>query len=156
MTSCLCGIQLNYSQCCEPFIDGKLNPTTPETLMRSRYVAYALGKEHYLIQSWHPSTRPSAIDLSSKNQEKWLRLDIKNTVFTLGVKEGWVHFIAYFKFQEQLYALEETSRFLLENNLWYYVDGQHHTRPIKKGRNELCICLSGKKYKRCCGSFNKK
>jgi uncharacterized protein YecA (UPF0149 family) len=26
-------------------------------------------------------------------------------------------------------------------------------RGVKIGRNELCICESGKKYKKCCGSY---
>ncbi|MCF1613211.1 SEC-C domain-containing protein, partial [Serratia marcescens] len=30
---------------------------------------------------------------------------------------------------------------------WYYIDG---TKP-QPGRNAMCPCGSGKKYKKCCG-----
>jgi SEC-C motif-containing protein len=31
--------------------------------MRSRYSAFALGEAAYLLSTWHPSTRPRALDL---------------------------------------------------------------------------------------------
>ena len=29
--------------------------------MRSRYTAYTLGNEDYLLSTWHPSTRPESV-----------------------------------------------------------------------------------------------
>ena len=34
-----------------------------EALMRSRYTAYVLKLEDYLLATWHPSTRPQQLDL---------------------------------------------------------------------------------------------
>ncbi|MCU1417842.1 MAG: hypothetical protein JWP32_2016, partial [Schumannella sp.] len=31
--------------------------------MRSRFSAYALGLDAYVLSSWHPSTRPADLDL---------------------------------------------------------------------------------------------
>ncbi|EOX3103618.1 SEC-C metal-binding domain-containing protein, partial [Vibrio cholerae] len=47
-------------------------------------------------------------------------------------------------------CLEERSRFLKENNCWFYIDGEFPA-AIKQGRNDPCACGSGKKYKKCCG-----
>jgi len=30
--------------------------------MRSRYTAYVLGDETYLLKTWHPRTRPASLD----------------------------------------------------------------------------------------------
>ena len=34
---------------------------------------------------------------------------------------------------------------------WLYLDGEADWRTIELGRNDICLCGSGKKYKRCCG-----
>ncbi|WP_411751462.1 SEC-C metal-binding domain-containing protein, partial [Serratia sp. (in: enterobacteria)] len=44
-------------------------------------------------------------------------------------------------------AMHERSRFLRLEQRWYYIDG---TKP-QPGRNAICPCGSGKKYKKCCG-----
>jgi SEC-C motif domain protein len=46
-------------------------------LMRSRYSAYVLKLSDYLLATWHPSTRPSELDLSD-DDSKWLGLEIKH------------------------------------------------------------------------------
>ena len=42
--------------------------------MRSRYAAYVLEHEGYLLETWHPETRPTALDLSAG--QKWLGLKV--------------------------------------------------------------------------------
>ncbi|QSA19995.1 SEC-C domain-containing protein, partial [Vibrio furnissii] len=56
--------------------------------------------------------------------------------------------------QQQELCLEERSRFLRENGLWYYIDGEFPQQSVslKVGRNEPCPCGSGKKSKKCCSS----
>ncbi len=34
---------------------------------------------------------------------------------------------------------------------WLYFDGNADWRDVSLGRNDVCLCGSGKKYKRCCG-----
>ena len=40
--------------------------------MRSRYSAYVLGNEAYLLATWHPDTRPAVLDLADDAPVKWL------------------------------------------------------------------------------------
>ena len=47
--------------------------------MRSRYSAYVLQLEHYLLATWHPDTRPTSLDLAD-DTTKWLGLEIKRHV----------------------------------------------------------------------------
>ena len=48
-------------------------------------------------------------------------------------------------------VLEERSRFVRENDHWFYLDGEHSVTPLKPGRNDPCLCGSGRKFKKCCG-----
>ena len=87
--------------------------------MRSRFSAFALGDADYLLRSWHPSTRPAALDLD--DGLRWYRLDIESTErggpFD---REGVVAFTAYYKGAERG-SLRETSRFVKDGRDWYYV-----------------------------------
>ena len=62
---CSCGSGRAYAECCGRYLDGGEPPATAEQLMRSRYTAYALAREDYLLATWHASTRPSALALDS-------------------------------------------------------------------------------------------
>ena len=65
---------------------------------------------------------------------------------------GYVEFIASYVEGNALCKLHERSRFIFENQQWFYLDGDltpHQSKNI--GRNENCPCLSGKKFKRCHG-----
>jgi SEC-C motif-containing protein len=147
---CPCGSGRVYGDCCGPFHRGAALPATPEQLMRSRYSAYVLFDEEYLRQSWHPSTRPSALGLSSGVE--WLGLKIVDAPMPQG-SEGWVEFSARFSQDGRVGLMQERSRFLHEAGRWFYVDGQLHAsaKPAKIGRNDPCPCGSGRKYKQCCG-----
>ena len=48
--------------------------------MRSRYSAYALGLEPYLLATWYASTRPAALDIDAAT--KWLELSVKRWLET--------------------------------------------------------------------------
>lgn len=144
-TLCPCCSNLDYSECCQPLHQGQA-VTSAEALMRSRFSAFALGNSEYLLNSWHPSTRPASLELD-KN-EQWLMLNI------LATGTDWVHFTATFREQaasKEFLVLEEKSQFVQENGHWLYVDGEHQVSTLKVGRNDDCPCASGKKFKKCCG-----
>ncbi len=42
MTSCPCGSEREYQDCCGRYIDAREKAPTAESLMRSRYAAYTL------------------------------------------------------------------------------------------------------------------
>ena len=132
----------SYQQCCEPFHQGEA-PATAEQLMRSRFSAYVLGLSQYVRDTWHPSTRPNGLDLSP--DANWLKLDI------VKAHDIQVHFRAFFKDDNEFAVLEEISNFVLENDHWFYVSGTTDTYTIELGRNDVCLCGSGKKFKKCCG-----
>lgn len=90
--------------------------------MRSRYVAYALGLEPYLLSTWHPSTRPVDLQLD-KDPPRWLGLTIKRHELQ-GDDLATVEFIARYKINGRAYRLHETSRFAREDGRWFYVDGE--------------------------------
>ena len=48
--------------------------------MRSRYSAYVLGLESYLLTTWHPSTRPAALNLAEDAGTRWLGLEVLSLI----------------------------------------------------------------------------
>ncbi len=117
--------------------------------MRSRYSAYVLQRADYLLQTWHPSTRPASLDLAAENVV-WLKLEIIETKQgSAKDDEGLVEFVAH----SQGGQLHERSRFRKESSYWYYLDGAllPPVATVKPGRNDPCPCGSGKKFKKCCG-----
>ena len=91
--------------------------------MRSRYSAYVLGLEPYLLATWHASTRPTALDLDKETSPRWLGLDIKCHQAT-GPDSAVVEFVARYKTGGRAHRLHEVSRFVREDGQWYYVDGE--------------------------------
>ena len=90
--------------------------------MRSRYCAYVRGLEAYLLETWHPSTRPK--DLPAFDARlRWLGLAVKRHGAT-GEDEAEVEFIARSKLDGRAHRLHEISRFAQEDGRWYYVDGK--------------------------------
>ena len=89
--------------------------------MRSRYSAYVLKLEAYLLATWHPSTRPAALDLTHDNTQ-WLGLRVmRHTPLTADTAQ--VEFIARYKLAGRAQRLHETSTFVREHGRWLYVDG---------------------------------
>ncbi len=60
-TDCPCGSERAYAACCGPWHAGAPAPTA-EALMRSRYTAFVMELEPYLLATWHPGTRPPSLD----------------------------------------------------------------------------------------------
>lgn len=122
MSGCYCGNNVSFQNCCEPYIRGIKNAPTAETLMRSRYSAFATGAADYLVNTTHISKRrfhnkKDILDWSQAN--KWLKLEV------LASTENTVTFKAYY-LDENLKAQVhyEHSTFKLENEKWFYVDGE--------------------------------
>ena len=118
---CPCGSGETFGACCGPLLDGAPAPTA-ERLMRSRFTAFAVGDGSYLLSSWHPSTRPDAIDLD--DGLRWRRLDILDRAgggpFD---REGVIEFEAFWRQGDERGSLHERSRFVREDRRWFYLDG---------------------------------
>ena len=91
--------------------------------MRSRYSAYVLGREDYLLASWHASTRPPSMNLDAEAQTKWLGLDVKrHEPDATHPDKAIVEFVARFKLGGgRAERLHEVSRFIREEGRWFYL-----------------------------------
>ena len=90
--------------------------------MRSRYSAYALKLEAYLMDTWHASTRPAALNLAA-DTAKWLGLEVRKHIPESG-NSATVEFVARCRIAGRAHRLHEISRFVREDGRWYYVDGE--------------------------------
>ena len=116
---CPCGAA-DYAACCGRYHGGASAPDA-ESLMRSRYSAYMLGLEAYLLATWHHTTRPAALDLAADNA-KWLGLEVKKHT-PESADRATVEFVASYKISGRAHRLHEISRFTREEGKWFYVDG---------------------------------
>ncbi|SDP70199.1 SEC-C motif-containing protein [Arthrobacter sp. ok909] len=117
---CLSGEQ--YADCCGRFHRGDAEAPTAEQLMRSRYSAFVVRDEEYLLRTWHPTTRPAELGLDAGMQ--WRRLDILSTSRGGPLdSEGAVEFAAHYRHDGERGVQRETSRFVREGRRWYYLDG---------------------------------
>ncbi len=89
--------------------------------MRSRYTAYVLQRNDYLMKTWHPETRPINLNLIT-DQSKWLGLTVKRSEQT-APDQAIVEFIARYKVNGKAQRLHEISRFKCIDKQWYYLDG---------------------------------
>ena len=120
--TCPCGHARPYWRCCQPLHDG-MPASDAEALMRSRYSAYVLGLEAYLVATWHASTRPAALNLAAQRATRWLGLEVKRHV-AHDAEHATVEFVARSRVGGgSAQRLHEISRFVREDGRWYYVDG---------------------------------
>jgi SEC-C motif domain protein len=119
---CPCGTALPLADCSARLHDGTATVATAEQLMRSRYTAFVLGNAGYLLDTWHPTTRPTTLDLDDR--VRWTGLEILATTGgTLLATEGTVEFRASNVHEGRPGAQHENSRFLRDGGRWRYVDG---------------------------------
>ncbi len=92
--------------------------------MRSRYSAYVLAREDYLLATWHTSTRPTALGLATQQPAPtWLGLSVKRHQ-CVG-DQATVEFVARLRHGGgRAQRLHEVSRFVREQGRWYYLDGE--------------------------------
>jgi SEC-C motif-containing protein len=121
--ACPCGSTLAHTQCCGRYHAGALHLQAPDAaaLMRSRYSAFVLGLADYLLATWHPSTRPGAIDPDLPGLT-WLGLEVRQHT-QQDANHATVEFVARSKLGGRAQRLHERSRFVREAGRWFYVDG---------------------------------
>lgn len=119
---CPCGRRQAYAACC-----GVLHRGAPasdaEALMRSRYSAYVLGLESYLLATWHASTRPERLDSDTVARVTWLGLEVRRQI-CIDAHSAEVEFIARCRVGGgRATRMHELSRFVREQGRWFYLDG---------------------------------
>ncbi|MGK4585618.1 YchJ family protein [Kitasatospora sp. HPMI-4] len=119
---CPCGLPSSYGECCGRLHRGEAAAVTAEALMRSRFSAFAVRDEAYLLRSWHPDTRPERLDLDARL--RWVRLEILSASDGGPFhSEGAVRFRAHYAEGRQEGVMEELSRFVRVDGAWVYLDG---------------------------------
>jgi SEC-C motif domain protein len=120
-TACPCGSALPYAGCCGRYHAGPLHLQAPDAqqLMRSRYSAFVRGLHGYLLDTWHPSTRPATLEADPSGLV-WLGLDVRQHRVQDATHET-VEFVARNKLGGRAQRLHETSRFVREGGRWYYL-----------------------------------
>lgn len=122
MADCPCGSGKAYDACCGLFHAGAAAPDA-EALMRSRYSAFVLALEPYLLVTWYPDTRPPSLGLADEPPAKWLGLEVKRHEMS-DADHAIVEFVARYKVNGRAYRLHEASRFVREQGQWFYVAGE--------------------------------
>jgi len=119
--ACSCGSCRPYADCCGALHSGAKNAESAEALMRSRYSAYVLKLEDYLLATWHPDTRPSELDIAA-DDTKWLGLEVKKHEVQ-DETHATVDFVARYRIAGKGHRLHELSRFVKVDGRWFYRDG---------------------------------
>lgn len=125
---CACGTGIPYGECCGRLHRGEAAARTAEELMRSRFSAFAVHDEPYLLKSWHPATRPDRVDFDPAM--RWTRLEIVRTEDggpddAKGVVEFRAHYSAPGSAGGSADGmLHEISRFVRHDGAWVYVRGK--------------------------------
>ena len=160
MTQCLCGSDKSFGECCEPFLNSASNAPTAEALMRARYSAYATANIDFIERTIHSSNRAGFDRESARKwaeESQWHGLEILNAVDGKEEDaEGSVEFIATYSQKDETVKHHEIATFRKEAGTWTFLDGRISNQPFRRdqpkiGRNDPCLCGSGKKYKKCCG-----
>ncbi|MFB4293485.1 YchJ family protein [Nonomuraea sp. ATR24] len=116
---CHCGLAAPYRDCCGRLHRGEGAAPTAESLMRSRFSAFAVGDEGYLLRTWHPATRPAGVGLDRR--VRWTGLEILETTGGSVVHtEGTVRFRAHYRERGRAGTMEEHSRFVRVDGRWVY------------------------------------
>jgi SEC-C motif-containing protein len=123
--TCHCGSDVDYQNCCKQYHLGVKKPETAEALMRSRFVAFKLNLESYLLESWCQTQRPNQLNLQA-DAIAWQKLVIHSTKKgQVSDKEGWVTFSAFYQDGLDQGFLKEKSYFKRgEDGNWYYLSGE--------------------------------
>ncbi|NOT11119.1 MAG: zinc chelation protein SecC [Methylococcaceae bacterium] len=125
--------------------------------MRSRFSAYVLKLEGYVLATWDKAKRPKHPNLANDSIE-WKSLEIIDCKKGgANDNKGIVEFKAHYRYEDKDLILHEASRFNKQLGQWYYLDGVFKPtgkpkQPTSLGLNAPCQCGSGKKFKRCCGA----
>ena len=124
---CPCDPATAYADCCGPLHAGVRQAPTAEALMRSRYSAYVLGDHRYLLETWHPTTRPDSIGQDDDAAPRWLGLALRR--HASDGERALVEFVARYRVGGgSATRLHEISDFVREGGRWYYVDGRFPDR----------------------------
>lgn len=156
---CKCDSELEFSDCCGPILDGAIAPTA-EALLRARFTAFAIRSLDFVDRTHAPEVRE---DFNRAEAENLAENCTWNRLYVIRISENSesteIEFVADVTFREKRMLRGAASKFRRINGEWFFVSSKnlahvaHKVRP-KIGRNDVCSCGSGKKYKKCCATLD--
>jgi len=121
--NCPCCSGKAYENCCKPYHAGEKNAPDAETLMRSRFSAFAIPNGEYLMETTLPSKRKyhNRTDLQEWGESnEWTKLEIVNKPAV-----NKVEFKAFYTDENGDSQIHhELSTFKMIHNRWFYVSGE--------------------------------
>lgn len=131
---CPCKSGRKYKRCCRPWHQGRPAPD-PESLMRSRFSAYALGMVDYIVQTTDPAGPMWQADLATWQAEirdfctrtSFRDLQVRSATQDTdadGAVTGTVDFRCVLAVGDEEARVGEISRFTRANGAWLYHSGQ--------------------------------
>ncbi len=158
MNQCPCSSERTFALCCEPILAGT-PAASPEALVRARYTAFVKKDFDFIERTHAPEVRDDfnraeAARLADEVEWDYLRIHSAKDYGTLGE----VEYVVSFRKEQKPIKGATTSKFRKENGEWFYVSSKPapHIANLritpKVGRNDVCPCGSGRKYKKCCAN----
>jgi SEC-C motif-containing protein len=113
---------LTYAACCGRFIEASETTPAPDaqSLMRSRYSAFGLGRSDYIRDIWGAANDPH--DFAIQRGAKWLGWEVRANRST-GPDSAEVECVARYRVDGRAVRVHERSRFVRSGGRWFYVDG---------------------------------
>lgn len=125
---CPCGRPGNAADCCAAYVSGKRPAPDPESLMRSRYTAFALGTNEaiaYLVDTHRSEHRApdlrEGLRASIASVDAWEQLEVRSA--EVDGDRGTVEFVATYRVAGERMQLHERSQFVREDGRWFYTEG---------------------------------
>lgn len=135
---CPCGSSLLYKSCCAPLHKGEREAPDAESMMRSRYAAYAKKEIPYLMTTLHakhedramPEAELSKLLAAAARNQRYLGLTIldRRGPNAEGVAEVLFHARVFERGRD--FSFVERSEFAHDGTGWRYVHGD--TVPVGK------------------------
>jgi SEC-C motif-containing protein len=154
---CPCDSGKNFELCCQLLLSGHDRPATAEALMRSRFTAHVVNDYAYLHRTHRPTANVPYLEETGDADDsvKWTKLVVHSHEPGASPDNAFVEFSAFFTDEAGDHVIHEKSEFHRDNGQWLYTrvarTGPAPFKAVAKpGRNEPCLCGSGKKYKHCC------
>ena len=140
---CPCGSGLLYKACCAPFHRGLREAPDAESLMRSRYAAYAKKEIPYLIRTLHaghedralPEAELTGLLASAARNQRYMGLTIldRRGPDAAGMAEVLFHARVFERGKD--FSFVERSEFTHDGTGWRYLRGD--TVPVGKIEGDL-------------------
>jgi SEC-C motif-containing protein len=140
---CPCGSTLLYKSCCAPLLKGEREAPDAESMMRSRYTAYAKKVIPYLITTLHPRHEDRAIPeaellkllATAARNQRYMGLTIldRRGPNAEGVAEVLFHARVFERGRD--FSFVERSEFAHDGTGWRYLHGV--TVPVGEVKGDL-------------------